>query len=191
MSVQKQRAIHELNYDSSTKVLAVTRKRFWEADDKIFGGSTHTDLPIGAIYYPSDNASAKSPSVSDGAGVLLASYTWGQKARRLAKLPSDKRETFVIQQLAKIHPQLHESAMVQKTVSWSWDTHPWSKGAFALHLPGQHDALYRHTISPEGNIFFAGEHTSLANSWMQGAFESALRAIGQIKTVVRLASKAT
>jgi monoamine oxidase len=189
-SAQKHRSIHELQYDSSTKVLAVTRKRFWEADDKIFGGGTHTDLPIGAVYYPSDNASSRDVSVSNNAGVILASYTFGQKARHLAKLPPEQREMFAIQQLAKIHPQLHQPAIVKSSVSWSWDKHPWSKGAFALHLPGQHTALYQNVIAPEGNIFFAGEHTSLANSWMQGAFESALRAVGQISTVTRLGFKA-
>jgi monoamine oxidase len=55
----KQRAIRQLNYDSSTKVLAVTKRRFWETDDGIFGGGTYTDLPTGTTYYPADNAVAK------------------------------------------------------------------------------------------------------------------------------------
>ena len=82
----KWRAVRELAYDSSTKVLAVTSRRFWEADDGIYGGGTFTDLPIATAYYPSDNAEAKDPRVSRGAGVLLASYSWGQAARRLASL---------------------------------------------------------------------------------------------------------
>ena len=48
----KQRAIRELNYDSSTKVLAVTRRRFWEQDDGIFGGGTYSDLPTATTWYP-------------------------------------------------------------------------------------------------------------------------------------------
>jgi tetratricopeptide (TPR) repeat protein len=37
----KQRAIRELNYDSSTKVLALAARRFWETDDGIFGGGIY------------------------------------------------------------------------------------------------------------------------------------------------------
>ena len=64
----KWRAIRELNYDSSTKVLAVANRRFWEQDDGIYGGGTYTDLPTGTTYYPSDNARAKDPRVSGGPG---------------------------------------------------------------------------------------------------------------------------
>lgn len=60
------------------------------------------------------------------------------------------------------------------------DNHPWSSGAFAWFMPGQHSALYRDVIAPEGRIHFAGEHASLAHTWMQGAFESALRAVREM-----------
>ncbi|HEV3255562.1 MAG TPA: FAD-dependent oxidoreductase [Gemmataceae bacterium] len=47
-------------------------------------------------------------------------------------------------------------------------------------MPGQHSALYRHIIAPEGRIHFAGEHASLTHAWMQGALESGLRAAREI-----------
>jgi monoamine oxidase len=56
LSGAKRRALRQITYDSGTKVLALTRRRFWELDDGIFGGGTYTDLPIGMSYYPSDNA---------------------------------------------------------------------------------------------------------------------------------------
>jgi monoamine oxidase len=176
----KQRAIRELNYDSSTKVLAVTRRRFWEADDGIFGGGTFTDLPTGTTWYPSDNATARDPAVSARPGVMLASYTWGQPARRLASLAHSERSAVALSHLALVHPQLAQAGTVRRTASWSWDTHPWSGGAFAWFLPGQHTALHRHVIAPEGRIFFAGEHASLTHTWMQGALESALVAVREI-----------
>lgn len=175
-SPKKWRAIRELNYDSSTKVLAVTSRRFWETDDGIFGGGTFSDLPIVSTYYPSDNASAKDPAVSRGPGVMLASYSWGQPARRLASMPHRERAADVLHHLARIHPQLRDPRIVRRTASWSWDNHPWSSGAFALFLPGQHSELQAAIVAPEGRIHFAGEHASLAHSWMQGALESGLRA---------------
>jgi hypothetical protein len=56
---------------------------------------------------------------------------------------------------------------------------PWSeeRGAFAWFMPGQHTALHRHFIAPEGRIFFAAEHISLTRTWIQGALESALQVV--------------
>jgi monoamine oxidase len=178
----KRRAIRELNYDSSTKVLALTARRFWESDDGIFGGGTYTDLPTGITYYPADNAQAREPEVSARPAVMLASYTWGQDARRLAALAHPERSALALQHVGRIHPQLGRREMVRRTASWSWDNHPWSSGAFAWFLPGQHTALYRDVIAPEGRVFFAGEHASLAHTWMQGALESALRAVRDMLT---------
>jgi monoamine oxidase len=176
MSGPKWRAIRQLNYDSSTKVLAVARRRFWETDDGIYGGGTFTDLPIATAYYPSDNAQAKNPAVSRGPGVMLASYSWGQAARRLASLDHPARAAVVLRHLARVHRHLREPGIVRETRSWSWDNHPLSGGAFAWFMPGQHTSLYADLIRPEGRLHFAGEHASLTHTWMQGALESGLRA---------------
>lgn len=179
-SPDKQRAIREVNYDSSTKVLAVARRRFWETDDLIFGGGTYTDLPTGISYYPADNATNKDPAVSAGPGVMLASYTWGMAARRLAALMHKERSQLVLTHLARVHPQLSQKGIIRQTASWSWDNHPWSGGAFAWYMPGQYTALHKSVIAPEGRIFFAGEHASLTHTWMQGALESGLRAVREM-----------
>ncbi len=176
----KQRAIRELHYDSSVKTLAVTQRRFWESDHNIYGGGTVTDLITGSTYYPSDNAEAQDQAVSDGPGVLLASYTWGGQARRQSALESAARQDLVINQAATFHPELLQDGMVQQTSTWSWDDNPWSSGAYSFFLPGQHTALHADIIRPEGRIFIAGEHASLNHSWMQGALESALRVVQEI-----------
>lgn len=180
LSGAKQRAIRQLTYDSSTKVLAIASRRFWESDDGIYGGGTYTDLPTGTTWYPSSNVEAKDPRVSKGPGVLLASYTWGQSARRLATLSHKERSGVVLQHLARVHPQLREAGLIRHTASWSWDAHPFSGGAFAWFNPGQHSALHRHIVAPEGRIYFAGEHASLAHTWMQGALDSSLRAVTEM-----------
>jgi monoamine oxidase len=180
LSGPKARAIRLLNYDSSTKVLAVARRRFWETDDGIYGGGTFTDLPLGTAYYPSDNAEAKDPRVSAAPSVMLASYSWGQNARRLASLAHPARAALALRHLARVHPQLAQGGMVRDTKSWSWDNHTYSSGAFAWFAPGQHTTMHRHVVAPEGRVFFAGEHASLTHTWMQGALESGLRAAREL-----------
>ena len=179
-SGDKMRSVRQLVYDSSTKVLAVTKRRFWETDDGIYGGGTFTDLPTATTYYPANNAQAKDPAVSAQPSVFLASYSWGQQARRLGMLEPAMQRDVVLTHLSKVHPQLAEPGMVTRTIGWSWDRHPWSGGAFAWFNPGQYSALHRHLLEPEGRIHFAGEHASLAHTWMQGALESALRAVKEV-----------
>lgn len=179
-SGQKNQAIRQINYDSSTKVLAIAKHRFWEQDDRIFGGGSSTDLPTGFTYYPSDNANDKDPGVSAARSVMLASYTWGQPARRLAALPENDVKGFIVRNMAHLHPQVAQNDLVEKTVRWSWDNFKWSGGAFAWFQPGQHTALHKDLIKPEGRIFLAGEHTSLTHTWMQGALESAQRAVSEM-----------
>jgi monoamine oxidase len=170
---EKRRAIHEFWYEPATKVVALTKRRFWETDDRIFGGTTTTDLMTGSIYYPSDNAQGKQESVSRGPGVLILSYAWGQDARRLGAMSASEREQFALSQASKIHPKLSEPGMVLKTASWAWDQYRWASGAFAFYLPGQFTRIHHHVVEPVERIHFAGEHCSHGHSWMQGALESA------------------
>ena len=51
-SREKQKAIRELNYNASGKILFQMRHRFWEAEDGIVGGTTVTDLPDPAHLLP-------------------------------------------------------------------------------------------------------------------------------------------
>lgn len=176
----KRRAIRVLHYDSATKVLIEAATRFWEAEDGIYGGKTVTDLPTRMTGYPSDNAVARDRGVSAGPGVLLASYTWGMAARRLAAGSEGEIVGEVLRHLSPIHPQLSREGMVLDRKVWNWDTHRWSAGAYAWFMPGQHTELYRHVIEPEGRIFIAGEHSSLNHSWMQGALESGVRAVNEV-----------
>ena len=177
----KQRAIREIYYESATKVLLQTKQRFWETDDAILGGASYSDLLTGPVYYPCDNRLGVSEQRSKGPGVLVACYNWGEAARRLGCLPASEREQLAIDLVSRLHPQLKpEVDMIEDKASWAWHTHRWSSGAFAFYLPGQFGRLHRDVIAPEGRIHFAGEHTSRAHTWMEGALISGHRAASEI-----------
>ena len=167
----KQRAIRQLHYDASAKILLQCRRRFWEEDDKIFGGGTITDLPIRVVYYP-DHAR------ETGRGIILASYTWSEDAHRWGSLANHDRVRQALEDMAQIHPQIMEEFEVGATQMWHQDE--FAGGAFALFDPEQQTLLYDDIIAPEGRIHFAGEHASLAHAWIQGAIESGLRAAVEV-----------
>jgi monoamine oxidase len=170
-SSAKQRAIRQLYYDASAKILFQCRRRFWEDDEGIGGGGTITDLPIRNLYYPDHGRET-------GRGVLLASYTWSEDAQRWGSLDEEDRIREALDDVADIHPQILEEFEVGASKIWHDDE--FAGGAFALFAPGQQTLLYEAIKAPEGRIHFAGEHTSLTHAWIQGAIESGLRAASEI-----------
>lgn len=162
----KQRAIRQLHYDASAKILFQCRRRFWEEDDGIFGGGTITDLPVRNLYYPDHGRET-------GRGVILASYTWSEDAQRWGSLSPGDRIEQALENVALIHPQVTQEFEVG--ASWMWHDDEFAGGAFALFDPGQQTLLHDEIIKPEGRIYFAGEHASLYHAWIQGAIESGLR----------------
>ena len=204
LSDEKMSAIRNLSYASSTKVLLHCRQRFWESNYDIYGGGSQTDSISRTIYYPSDNASdegesdpelgmkgihtsfrsgkrkAKQLSVSEGPGVLVGSYNWGSDARRLGGLSRSDRAEVVAADVSDIHPEIADSGMVLDYDSIFWDEYEWAGGAFSFMRPGDFLSYYSGTIKPEGRLFFAGEHCSLDQAWIQGALVSSLRAVEEV-----------
>jgi monoamine oxidase len=168
----KQRAIRELNYNASSKILFQTRTRFWEHEDGIVGGTTTTDLAIRRICYPSYSDPAEQR------GTMLASYTWGQDALRYGAMDQESVLEQALEDVAKIHPSIRTEFEVGAVYHWYDD--PYARGAFALFEPEQQTRLQGDIVAPEGRVHFAGEHTSLYHAWIQGALESGIRAAREI-----------
>lgn len=166
-SHEKQRAIRQLNYAASTKVLFQVRERIWETDDGIFGGATVTDLPIRRMNYPT-------PDPDNPRGILLASYTWDQDAARWGAMDEETRLEEALDDVAKIHPRIRD--VYEVGASHAWYNDRYANGAFAMFEAGQQTQLQADIVRPEGRIYFAGEHCSLYHAWIQGALESGLDA---------------
>jgi monoamine oxidase len=166
-SREKQRAIRQLNYSASTKIVFQVRERIWETDDGIFGGATVTDLPVRRLNYPT-------PDPTTSRGMLLASYTWDQDAARWGAMDEETRLEEALEDVSKIHPRIREVYEIGASHAWYDDR--FANGAFALFEAGQQTQLQADVIRPEGRIHFAGEHCSLYHAWIQGALESGLRA---------------
>ncbi len=170
-SHEKQRAIRQLNYSASTKILFQVSERVWETDDGIYGGATVTDLPIRRINYPT-------PDPTTSRGILLASYTWSQDALRWGAMDEETRLEEALDDVSKIHPRIRDVYEVGASQAWYNDRY--ANGAFALFAPEQQTQLQADIVRPEGRIYFAGEHCSLYHAWIQGALESGIKAAQEI-----------
>ncbi len=170
-SPEKQKAIRELSYNASTKILFGVRHRFWEREDGIVGGTTVTDLPIRRMVYPSFS------DPEDERGTLLASYTWGGDASRGAT-DAESAIEWALEDVAQIHPSVTDAFEVGAVHAWYTD--PYARGAFAMVDPQGPARLQASIVAPEGRIHFAGEHTSVYHAWIQGALESGIRAAKEV-----------
>jgi monoamine oxidase len=163
---EKQKAVRQLNYAASTKILFQVRERIWEREG-ILGGAACTDLPVRRLNYPTPDPSTKR-------GVLLASYTWSQDAARWGAMDEETRLEEALADVERLHPGIRE--VYEIGASYAWYDDKYANGAFALFDPGQQGELHAAITAPEGRIHFAGEHCSLFHAWIQGAIESAQRA---------------
>ena len=204
LSVGKMRAIRNLTYASSAKVLFSCRERFWQSKYGIFGSGSQQDSINRQIYYPSDveidesqpliaksllntvigqytqYPKPKRPDTTPKSGALVGSYCWGSDARRLGSLNHKDRAKVVLDAVGKIHPEVLEPGMILDSVSIFWDEFDWTSGAFCFMKPKDFELYYHDTIKPEGNLFFAGEHCSLDQGWIQGAISSSLNTVLQL-----------
>ena len=172
----KHQAIREVNYTESQKTLFLCKRRFWQ-DQGIDGGGSVTDLPVASMWYPT-YGDVNEPSV------FLASYNINKDARRLGSQPIGRRVELVKRQVEMVHgiPVNSLDDIVDDFASISWGDMPYSLGCFAYFQPEQKRLFSYAMTTPEfeGKVLFAGEHVSAFHGWLNGAFETGLKASIQI-----------
>ena len=165
-------AIQSVPYESSVKIGLQFKRRFWEQDERIYGGISYTDLPIGMIGYPMDRQNTR------GKGVLLGSYTWGTNAYEFTALAPEQRVRAAVEFGAQIHPQY--PAEFDNGIAVAWHRAPFSNGCFAKWSDSAREKHYENLCQLDGRIVLAGEHASRLPAWQEGAVLSALDAIGRL-----------
>lgn len=171
LSQEKRKAVRELHYDAATKVLLEFRERFWETENDIYGGGSVTDLPNRFMYYPSERMG------SGKGGVMLASYSWADDARKWDSMSEYERFCYALENVAITHAK-HEPGAdydVRKkaqqkirdlcvfdpekykdnqedivgAATVSWMNNPYAFGEAAIFYPGQLDLLHKSIVSSE------------------------------------------
>jgi len=168
VSREKQQAIARLGNTSVVRVFMQTRKRFW-LEEGLSGAAT-TDLPLMTAYDKN--------FYQPGTRGVLEAYVAGDRARKLAAMNADDRLNFTLNQMQKVHPSIRQH--LEGGTSVCWDNEQWSRGAYAWFRPGEMTTMMPHIATPEGRIYFAGDHTSASPGWMNGALQSGNRVARQI-----------
>lgn len=165
------RAIDYIPYINTGKIGLQFNRRFWEEDEWIYGGITHTNNDLTQIFYPSNDYLSKK-------GILIGYYNFGEVAKRVGELNYKQREQLALQKGRLIHPQYDKE--FHSAFSVSWQKAPYNLGGWALYNTETRETLYKALLKPDKNVYFAGEHMTYLNAWMAGAFESARRTVTDI-----------
>jgi monoamine oxidase len=62
----------------------------------------------------------------------------------------------------------------------AWQLNPWSYGSYSTYQPGYQTTLLGIERQPEGNCYFAGEHTASQNGFLNSAVQSGQRAAREV-----------
>lgn len=152
-----------VRYAQVGKIGLQFKRRFWEEDDQIFGGVSHTDQDISQIVYPSSGYLSRK-------GMIVGYYQIGAEAGVTGLKPPAARQAMALAQGACIHPQYPEE--FEAGFSVSWHKVPWSRGAWAGWSAEGRKTTYAAMIKGDRRMYFAGDHMTYLIGWMNGALES-------------------
>lgn len=167
---EKYRALRQVHFSCSTKILLFFNETWWYTQEHFSGGQSVTDLNIRSVYYsrPMNNQTS--------GGTILASYTVGINSVVWQSLSDSDVIDLALKQVIELHRSsrnIRDYFQGGKVQHWCRDPH--SHGAFTTFNPFQETMLFDRLQASVSNIHFIGEHTSLIHGWIEGAIVSALR----------------
>lgn len=163
-----QRMLEEVSYGAVTKVLIQYRKRFW--NDQSWNGRLATDAPIVYTWHATSHVESE-----DG---IITVYSGGEPAVKLAALSDEERIRVAVDEIEKLFPR--SSDLIEHTATVAWPNEEFTRGSYMALAPGEVTAHWQSLMTPAGRLFFAGEHATALQGYMEGAVESGQRAASMI-----------
>lgn len=163
-----QSMVNDVSYGAVTKVMIEYRKRFWKV--KGWNGRMATDSPIVYTWHATSHFEHER-------GIITV-YTGGDNATKLSALSDDGRIKLAVNEIEKMFPG--SSDLVENTATVAWPNEPYTRGAYMALAPGEVTAHWKTLSEPAGRLFFAGEHATPIQGFMEGAVESGQRAAATI-----------
>ena len=164
-----QHMLEEVSYGSVTKVLIQYRRRFWEG--KGWNGRLATDAGIVYTWHATSHLQS-----DDG---ILTVYTGGNPAAKLSTLSDEERTRVAVSEIEKLFPGSCD--LIEHTATVAWLNEPYTRGSYMALAPGEVTRHWKALMTPAGRLFFAGEHATPLQGFMEGAVESGQRAARMIR----------
>ena len=163
-----QRMVNEVSYGAVTKVMIQYRQRFWKA--KGWNGRLSTDQHIVQTWDATNHL--------QGERGILTAYTGGDPGAKLSALSDEERIKLAVDVIEKIFPG--SSDLIENTATIAWINEPFTRASYMALAPNEVTAHWQTLFEPAGRLFFAGEHATAIQGFMEGAVESGQRAAEMI-----------
>jgi monoamine oxidase len=112
---------------------------------------------------------------------IITAYTGGENAGKLSALSDQERMDLAVKEIEKVFPG--SSDLIETTATVAWPNEQYTRGSYMALAPGQVTAYWQSLQKPAGCLFFAGEHATPIQGYMEGAVESGQRAAREIMGV--------
>jgi monoamine oxidase len=169
-SALKRTAIAQQGMGTNSKLHVQFRNRHWESLDS--NGETFADTGYQNTW---DVTRAQS-----GASGILVDYTGGTIGASFGTGTPQERAQQFLAQIEPVLPGLSAQWNQRATVDF-WLGNPFTLGSYSYWKVGQYTQFAGIEGRPEGNAFFAGEHTSIDfQGYLNGAVETGERAAGEV-----------
>lgn len=170
------RILSSVDISHACKVGLQGRSRFWEDEDRIYGGISWTKDIINQIWYP--NYGFNSPT-----GVLTAAYIFSDEDDEFEKLSRRERVEAALDGGEKLHPGYRDKVFADNAVTIAWAKMPYQDGGWARDTFLTQPKLFEQMtyIDPiNTGIYVAGDWFSHWPGWQVGALDSAHMATDMI-----------
>ena len=171
MPSEQRAAVTSVPYITATRTFLQVDRAFWY--DEGVTGAASTDLPVGTV-----DRHPWSDAAGPGERAVLEAYATGSRASRQAARSESELVEYVLNEMEKVHPGIGEHFEGATVKAWSRD--PYAQGHVSWPEPGDVTTHLAALQSPHGRIHFAGEHTSVLRSTMEGALRSGIRAANEV-----------
>ncbi len=178
---RKLKAVRELGMGRNTKLQLQFSERAWERRNA--NGETRVEGTF--------QTSWEATRAQQGPAGILNFYSGGSTATRAGDGEPDERARDALADLERALPGL-ASLWNGRVIRNAWERYPWTLGSYSLLKPGQYTTINGALHEHEGNVHFAGEHTSESwSGYLNGAVESGQRAAGEVAAALRIGAHAS
>lgn len=173
-------AIKNLQYGTNAKMMIGFNSRPWIGQGS--KGTSYSDLPN------HQNTWETNPTRATQTHAVLTDYSGGHRGANLNPNKVQTEAKLFLQDLDTVYPRALDAATRDSKGKFlvhleHWPSNPFTKGSYTCNHPGYFTSIADNEAKPEGNLHFAGEHTSSfyeSQGFMEGAALSGIRAAQEI-----------
>ena len=162
----KRLAIDNLGYGTNSKLITSYKEKIWR-NRYNSAGSIFADLQF-------QNTWEASHSRYTGVEGIIINFTGGRQGLVIGTRMPEFHDQKLLTQLEKVFPGISKQRLPQvNSIRAYWVGEKYNRGSYSCYLVGQWTQIHGSERERVGNLFFAGEHTSVDfPGYMEGGCET-------------------